>query len=261
MNSQDGRALVTGASAGIGRELACEFAAGGYDLLVVARREERLDALADELEADHDVTVDVIATDLSSPGSARDLYEEIQSQDLRVDVLVNNVGIGTYGHFHETDVERELDQVRLNVELPMHLTRLLLPGMIEHDRGTILNVASIAGFQPGPKMAGYYASKSYVVSFSQAISEELTETNVSVTALCPGTVDTEFQDRAEMSDSRVGSNYSLTAREVAEAGFEGAKGERPVVIPGAGNKLLYLLSKFSPRVLRRKAAAWVNADR
>lgn len=256
-----GTALVTGASAGIGRELAREFVAAGYDAVVVARREERLRVLADELEDDHGATVYTVSMDLSEPGAAESLHEAVADLGVRVGALVNNVGVGTYGPFHESDLEAELDQLRLNVVLPVHLTRLVLPEMVEHDDGVVLNVSSLAAFQPGPKMSGYYSSKAYVQSFSEALAEELRGTGVSVTALCPGPVSTEFQDRAGMDDSRVGSTFSHTAEEVAEAGYSGAMAGDPVVVPGVPMKLLYLGSRFAPRAMKRRTASWINADR
>jgi short-subunit dehydrogenase len=259
--SSDGTALVTGASAGIGRELAREFAAGGYDLAVVARREDRLRELADELEAAHDTTTHVVAMDLDGPGAAAELRDAVADRDVRVDALVNNVGVGTYGPFHEADVAAELTQLRLNVELPVHLTRLYLPGMVERDDGVVLNVASLAGFQPGPKMAGYYASKAYLLAFSEALAEEHRTTGVDVTALCPGPVETEFQERADMSDSRLGSTFAHTVEEVARAGYRGAMAGDAVVVPGLVPKLLAVGSRLAPGPVRRRTAAWVNADR
>lgn len=261
MSSDRGAAVVTGASAGIGRALAREFAGGGYDLVVVARREERLEVLADDVEADHGVTVHVVPMDLAADGAAEELHRAVSDLGVRADALVNNVGIGTYGPFHETDLAAELDQVRLNVALPVHLTGLFLPGMVERDDGVVLNVGSMAGFQPGPRMAGYYASKAHVLSFSESLAHELRDTDVSVTALCPGPVSTEFQDRAGMDDSRLGSTFSHSVETVASAGYRGATAGDPVVIPGLPMKVLYLASKFAPRFLQRWGAAWVNADR
>jgi short-subunit dehydrogenase len=256
-----GTALITGASAGIGRALADEFAAGGYDLVVVARREERLERLAADVERDQDVAVHVVPMDLAEPDAANVLHDAVADLPLRVDALVNNAGIGTYGPFHESDPEAELSQLRLNVELPVHLTRLFLPAMVERDDGVVLNVSSMSAFQPGPRMAGYYASKAYVQSFSEALVRELKGTGVSVTALCPGPVSTEFQERAGMDDSRVGSTFSHTTEEVARAGYRGAMAGEPVVVPGLGMKLLYLASRVAPRPMQRRAAAWINADR
>lgn len=253
--------MVTGASAGIGRALAMEFADGGYDLVVVARREERLEDVEDVAEGDHGVDVHPVPMDLAADGAAEELHDEVSDLDVHVDALVNNVGIGTYGPFHESDIEAELDEVRLNVELPVHLSRLFLPGMVERDEGVVLNVASMAGFQPGPRMAGYYASKAHVRSLSESLAHELNDTGVSVTALCPGPVSTEFQDRAGMADSRIGSTFSHSLEAVASAGYRGAMSGDPVVIPGLAMKAVYIASKFAPRFLQRRGAAWVNADR
>ena len=260
-NASDVAALVTGASAGIGRELAAEFADGGYDLVVVARREGRLRTLADELEAAHGVTVHAVPMDLAAVGAAEALRDAVDELGVRVDALVNNVGVGTYGPFHESDLEDELDQLRLNVELPVHLTGLYLPRMVERDEGVVLNLASMAAFQPGPRMAGYYASKAYVLSLSESLAHELRDTGVSVTALCPGPVSTEFQERAGADDSRVGSTFSHEVEAVARAGYRGAMAGDPVVVPGVPMKLLYLASRLSPRTLKRRTAGWVNADR
>lgn len=261
MSSDRGAAVVTGASAGIGRGLAAEFAGGGYDLVVVARREERLEDLADDVEDDHGATVHVVPMDLAADGGAEALHDAVSDLDVRVDALVNNVGIGTYGPFKGSALDAEIDQVRLNVELPVHLTGLFLPEMVERDDGVVLNVASMAAFQPGPRMAGYYASKAHVLSFSESLAHEVRDTGVSVTALCPGPVSTEFQDRAGMDDSRLGSTFSHSVDTVASAGYRGAMTADSVVIPGLPMKVLYLASKFAPRFLQRWGAAWVNADR
>lgn len=256
-----GTALITGASAGIGRALAREFAAGGWDLAVVARREPRLRQLADDLAHDHGVDVEVLGMDLAEPGAARTLADDLADRGLTVGAIVNNVGIGTNGPFHETDLDRELDQIRLNVELPVHLTRLYLPRMVERDAGVVLNVASMAGFNPGPFMAGYYASKAHVLSLSESLAEELRHTGVSVTALCPGPVATEFQDRAGMEDSAVGSTFTNTPEDVAAAGYRAAMAGDPVVVPSWPMKVVYVLSRLSPRRLLRRGGRWVNEDR
>lgn len=256
-----GTALITGASAGIGSELAGAFAAGGHDLVVVARRRDRLEELAADLGEAHGVDVHVVTMDLTEAGASADLHDAVAERGVEVDVLANNVGVGAYGPFHETDLERELVQVRLNVELPLHLTKLYLPVMVERDKGAVLNVASLAGFQAGPRMAGYYASKAYLLRLSEAVDVELADTGVSVTALCPGPVETEFQQRADMGRSVVGSTYTLTAEEVATAGYRATvRGDR-LVVPGLGNKLLYLASRLFPRRVRQRLATWINADR
>lgn len=254
-------ALVTGASAGIGQELAREFAANGWDLFVVARRTDRLLALADELDSEYGTDVGVTSMDLSEPEVAEKLYDEVDEREITVDALVNNVGIGVHGSFHETPLERELDQVQLNTVLPVHLTKLFLPEMVERDDGMVVNVASMAGFQAGPFMAGYYASKAYLLSLSEALAEELRGTGVSVTALCPGPVKTEFQDRAGMEDSMVGARASNTPARVARAGYRGAMAGKSIVIPSRSMKLAYVLSTLTPRPLVRRAARRVNAER
>ena len=261
MNDPEGAALVTGASAGIGRSLAREFAAGGYDLVVVARREEQLVELAEELRAEHGIEVHTIPMDLAEPRAARKLYDAVAERGVRIDVLVNNVGVAAYGRFDETDLDRELAQLRLNVELPMHLTKLYLPEMIERDEGSVLNVASMAAFFPGPQMAGYYASKAYLLQLSEALATELRGTGVSVTTLCPGPVRTEFQERAGMQDTLVGSRYTHSIEEVARAGYRGAMKGRLVAVPGLSMRVLSVLARLSPRRLQRHLAAWANADR
>ena len=201
----DGTALVTGASAGIGRALAAEFAANGHDVVLVARRETELLALANRLEDDHGIRAYAIDADLASVDAAGKLYEATAERDVQVDVLVNNVGIGTQGAFVENDLGRELDQLQLNVVTPTQLTHRYGREMAARGRGGVLNVASTAAWLPGPFMSVYYASKAYVKSFSEGIAAELREKGVDVTALCPGPVDTEFQARAGNEDTPLGS--------------------------------------------------------
>lgn len=259
-----GTALVTGASAGIGRELARRFAAGGHDVVLVARREERLRAAATAFEDAYGVTAEYVVQDLASRAGRAALYEATAERDIAVDYLVNNVGIGTQGHFLETDLERELDQVELNVAAPVHLTKLYGPGIRDRgDGGGVLNVASTAAFQPGPYMAGYYASKAYVLSFSQALHEEFADDGVTVTALCPGPVPTEFQERAGTTHTGLGGEGGgfvrwQDAETVAEAGYRGLLDGRAVVTPGIDYKLLDRLSRVTPRPLARKLAARLN---
>ncbi|MFC7248804.1 SDR family NAD(P)-dependent oxidoreductase [Halomicroarcula sp. GCM10025324] len=253
-----GTALVTGASAGIGAALAREFASHGHDVVPVARRTERLESLAADLES-QGVTATPIAMDLDRDGAAADLYETVAARDLDVDILVNNVGVGTYGPFRESDLDAERTQLQLNVVLPVELTRLFLDDL--SDGGAVLNVGSVAGFQPGPQMAGYYASKAYVNSFTEALAEELRETPVAVTLLCPGPVDTEFQARAGMADSSVGALSSNTPEAVAEAAYEGLMGGETVVVPSTSMRVVDLLGRLAPRSVVRRVAHWVNGDR
>ena len=252
-----GTALITGASAGIGAALAREFAANGHDVVLVARREERLEALAAELESSG-VTATPIAMDLDRATAAMDLHEAVTDRGLDVEILVNNVGVGTYGPFAGSDIDAERTQLRLNVVLPVELTRLFLEEF--DDGGAVLNVGSTAGFQPGPNLAGYYASKAYINSFTEAIAEEL-RGEVDVTLVCPGPVETEFQGRAGMGDSTVGSVTSNTPEAVAEAAYEGLMAGETVVFPSRLMRVVELLGRVTPRPLVRRAAAFVNSGR
>ncbi|WP_276273777.1 SDR family NAD(P)-dependent oxidoreductase [Haloarcula litorea] len=257
MSDDAGTALITGASSGIGAALAREFAAHGHDVVLVARREDRLDALADDLDGEG-VAATPIAMDLDRATAAGDLHEAVTERGLSVSILVNNVGVGTYGPFADSDLDAERTQLRLNVVLPVELTRLFLD---EFDGGgKVLNVGSVAGFQPGPNLATYYASKAYVNSFSEAIAEELRD-EVTVTVLCPGPVDTEFQDRAGMGDSTVGSLTSNAPAAVAEAAYEGLLAGETVVIPSKAMRAVDLLGRVMPRPVVRRVAGWVNSDR
>ncbi|WP_254272643.1 SDR family NAD(P)-dependent oxidoreductase [Haloarcula marina] len=252
-----GTALITGASAGIGEALAREFAAHDHDVVLVARREDRLEALAEELESE-EVTATAIVMDLDRAAAAEDLHETVRARDLDVEILVNNVGVGTYGPFAESAIDAERTQLRLNVVLPVELTRLFLD---EFDGGEkVLNVGSVAGFQPGPNLAGYYASKAYVNSFTEAIAEEL-RGRVDVTLLCPGPVDTEFQSRAGMGDSAVGSLTSNTPAAVAEAAYDGLMAGETVVVPSRAMRVVDLLGRVTPRPIVRRIAKVVNGDR
>ncbi|MDT3433812.1 SDR family oxidoreductase [Haloarcula sp. 1CSR25-25] len=253
-----GTALITGASAGIGRALAQEFATRGHDVVLVARREKELERLAEDLEA-RGVTATPVAMDLDRAAAAEDLYEEVDSRGLAVDVLVNNVGVGTYGPFAESDLAAEQTQLRLNVVLPVELTRLFLEEF--DDGGAIINIGSVAGFQPGPNLAGYYASKAYINSFSEALAEELRETPVDVTVVCPGPVDTAFQERAGMADSTVGAVTSNTPEAVATAAYEGAAAGETVVIPRRSMRFVDRLVRVTPRWVVRRVAAVVNQGR
>lgn len=250
--------LITGASSGIGLELARKFALEGNDLVLVARSEDKLREVADDLTDRHGVSVEVVAKDLTLPDAPGEVHREVKDLGVKVDVLVNNAGIGTYGAFHETELEEELTLVKLNVLAVTHLTKLFLEDMVERDSGKILNVASSAAFQPGPLMATYYASKAYVLSFTEAIAEELKGTGVSATALCPGPVDTGFQDRADMQESGIAQNLA-GPREVAEYGYRATMREKTVAIPSLKFRLLELLVRVSPRSVVRRVTKRLNS--
>ncbi len=234
--------LITGASSGIGLSLAKIFAREGYALILVARQRDKLEELAKTLQ----VSVTVIPKDLSLPDSPREIFDELSQKSIPVDILVNNAGFGTYGRFTEIPVEDGLQMLQVNMVALTHLTRLFLPAMIKNKDGKILNVASTAAFQPGPLMAGYYASKAYVVSFSEALAFELKSTGVTVTALCPGPTRTEFQARANMKESKLFTGSIMDADTVAEIGYKGLMQGKRVVIPGFNNKFMAFLSKVSP---------------
>jgi short-subunit dehydrogenase len=237
------KALITGASGGIGLELARIFARERYDVVLVARNQARLEEIAAELRAGHGVHVDVIAKDLASP----DAPAEIQRQVGSVDVLVNNAGFGLYGKFVEFSPEDEIGLMHLNMDALVLLTRMFLPGMIASRSGRILNVASTAAFQPGPLMALYYASKAFVLHFSEAIGNELKGTGVTVTILCPGPTATGFQARAAMEESRLFRLGMMSAKAVAEKGYRGLMRGKTIVMPGLKNKILAQSVRFSPR--------------
>ena len=252
-------ALVTGASYGIGRELAVCCARGGFDLVLVARSGDKLRSLAAEIASRYPVMARVLEADLSKPEAPEAIAKEVSGEKDELSILVNNAGFGANGAFASlaVDVQRELLQV--NVVALTHLTRLLLPGMLARHRGRILNVASTAAFQPGPLMAVYYASKAYVLSLSEALSEELRGTGVTVTALCPGPTASGFRARAEMQGSRLFSRPAMDARNVAETGYAAMMAGKAIVIPGLPNRLLAQSVRISPRFVVRRIARWLNA--
>ncbi len=240
-------ALITGASSGIGYELALLFARGGYDCILVARSQDKLRELADRLEREHHIKTLVVGKDLSKPTAVDEIYEEVTAAGLAVDVLVNNAGFPVFGLFVETDLMIELEMLQVNVVALTALTTLFLKGMVERRAGRILNLASTAAFLPGPLMAVYYASKAYVLSFSEALANELRGTGVTVTALCPGPTRTGFQKRGVMEDSRLVQGSIADAASVALAGYRGLMAGKTVVIPGFSNKLVPWVVRLSPR--------------
>jgi uncharacterized protein len=245
-------ALITGASAGIGYELAKLFARGGYALVLVARDKGALKRVAEELSGQYKAAVKVMAKDLSLPASPRDLYDELERAGIEIDVLVNNAGFGVMGLFAATSVEKELAMMELHVTSLTHLTKLFLKPMLARGAGRILNVASTAAFLPGPFMAVYYATKAYVLSFSEALASEVRGSGVTVSVLCPGPTRTEFHRRAGIRASELFQRLAVDAAAVAAAGYEGLERGRIVIIPGLANKILALGVRVVPR-------AWVAA--
>jgi uncharacterized protein len=253
--------LITGASSGIGRELAQCFAADGCRLVLVARRGRALESLADELRTIHKVDTRVVVADLARAEAPNQILGQLQHHGLKVDVLVNNAGFGAQGRFAELPLDRQLEMIQVNVTTLTHLTRLLLPDMIKRGRGGLLNVASTAAFQPGPYMAIYYASKAYVLSWSEALATELVGTGVVVTALCPGPTETGFADAAGMKDSLLFKLSRMSARAVAEIGHRAFRQGRVVAITGVRNRMLAFCVRFSPRWMVRRIAGLLNKGR
>ena len=242
-------ALITGASFGIGSEFARIFAREGYNLVLVARTADKLRQLASELEKAYGTRSLILAADLTDPGAPAYVLDQTKRADIQVDVLVNNAGFGQYGLFVDNDLEECLRQIQLNVTTLTHLTRLYLPAMVERGSGGVLNVASTAAFQAGPLMAVYFATKAYVLLFSEAIANELQGTGVTVTCLCPGATTTEFHKRAKATGMRLLKMGSMDAHTVAEDGYRAFVAGKPVVISGFKNWLVAQSVRFSPRRL------------
>jgi short-subunit dehydrogenase len=251
--ASDRTALVTGASSGIGAEIARGLARRGHGVTLVARREDRLRELAEELSSGHGVRAEVIGADLADLASRNRLVEQVDERGLAVAILVNNAGFSTMGPVARSDVEREVAMVRTDVEAVVHLCSAFVPGMVERRGGAVVNVASTAAFQPLPGQAGYGASKAFVLSYGRALGAELAGTGVTVTTLCPGPVETGFATAAGMSDEEAGSALPkvmwVSAADVAAAAIDGADRGRPVVIPGAPNRILASLAHHAPRRL------------
>ncbi len=236
-SEQPTRALITGASSGIGLELARQFAAKGHDLILVARSVDKLNQIASELGQQHRVDAAVIGCDLAQPGAAVRLMESVDQRQLSVDWLVNNAGFGAVGDVAELALDRQSAMVQVNVNALTELTKLAVGAMLKQNGGGVLNVASTAAFQPGPGMAVYYATKSYVLSFSEALHEELRGTGVNVCCLCPGPTRTGFGKDSGMNKSVLFRLGAMDATSVAAAGYAGLMNRRPIVITGLKNKL------------------------
>lgn len=243
-------ALITGASSGIGYELTKLLARDRYNLVLVARSADKLQQMADSFTDKFGITVKTIVKDLSDPNSPQEIFAELQQETMTVDVLVNNAGFATYGFFEQTDLMTELSMMQVNMVALTHLTKLFIPQMLQNKQGKILNIASTAAFQPGPMMAVYYATKAYVLSFSEALANEVNKSGVTVTALCPGPTESGFQKRANMEQSKlVKGRQIMDAKTVAKIGYQSMVEGKPVVIPGVKNKLLALSVRFLPRTM------------
>ncbi len=249
-------ALITGASAGIGSELARRFAIDRVNLVLVARRRERLEELAGELNKAHGVTVDIMDMDLTDARGRKELFTRVKEKGITIDYLVNNAGFGDSGPFLESDWDKQQRMIELNITALSHLTRLFLPDMVQRGRGGLLNVASTAGFLPGPYMSVYYATKAYVLSFTEALSRELKGSGVRVSALCPGPVITEFQQQANIKNARLFSGpMVLSAERVARIGYDGLMRGKTVNIAGLLMKLTIHPLRITPRAVVRAVSA------
>ena len=243
-------ALITGASNGIGLELAKIHAAKGDQLVLVARNKSKLDELKIELEKTYKISVYTIGKDLSAMNAGQEIFDETSKQQIHIDYLINNAGFGDFGMFVETDWNKEAQMIQLNITALTQLTKLYLKEMVKRGSGKIMNVASTAAFQSGPTMAVYYATKAYVLSFSEAIDNEVRDKGVTVTALCPGATESGFQAAAAMEESNLGKGRKLpTSKEVAEYGYESMMKGRTVAIHGFMNYLLANSVRFIPRAM------------
>jgi hypothetical protein len=260
--SETSAALVTGASSGIGAEIARELASRGHNLVLVARSKDKLTSLARELSEAHGVRAETVSCDLAKPASRGRLPGRLEKLGLEVEILINNAGFATGGPFHASDPERELEQVRLDVEAVVALSSMFIPPMVERSQGAVLNVASTAGMQPMPFSAGYAAAKSYVLSFSEALHYELGPEGVTVTALAPGPVATDFWSVAgwqttggKSFEQAVPGPAWVTAQDAARAGVQGLEGGARVVVPGLPMRAAMLASRYIPHAIKLPSIA------
>jgi uncharacterized protein len=255
-------ALITGASNGIGLELAKVHAEKGDNLVLVARNKSKLDELKKEIEESYNIKVFIIGKDLSFPDSAKEVFDEVKQKNISIDYLINNAGFGDYGLFAECDWNKQERMIYLNVTNLAHLTWLFLPDMIKKKSGKIMNVASTASFQPGPTMSVYFATKAFVLSYSEAINNEVREHGITVTALCPGATQSGFQAAASLQDSKLFENNNFpSSKEVAEFGYKAMMKGRAVAIHGLKNKILVNSVRFAPRSMVVKTARRIQAKK
>lgn len=241
-------ALITGASGGIGMELAKIHASKRGNLVLVARNKTKLDKLKSELVEKYKISVSVIVMDLAMEGSAQKIYDQTTQDKIQIDCLINNAGFGDFGFFSQSDTEKELNMINLNITTLTLLTKFYLKDMLDRKGGRIMNVASIAAFQPGPKMSVYSATKAYVLSFSQAVGNEVCHQGVTITTLCPGPTKSGFQTAASMQNSKMFNNNKLpSSKEVAEYGYEAMMKGKSVAIPGFINNIMADVVSFIPR--------------
>ena len=254
-------ALVTGASSGIGAEISRLFAADGIDLVLVARDKERLSRMADEWRTQYGVAVTVIPKDLTRLESAKDLFNELQSMGLSVDILVNNGGFNVYGRFAETDLADELALLQLCAVTPTQLMKVFLPQMLARGYGRILNIGSTGSFVPGPLNSVYCAAKAYLLSISEAVWAELQGSGVTITTVCPGATASEFASRAGMTDARLFRKRVMSPQAVARSAYRALKKQKRVSVPGCANRLEVFATRFVPRRLILRYARFIMSRR
>jgi uncharacterized protein len=246
-------ALITGAANGIGYEFAQLFARDGYSLVLVDKNEQKLADVITEFKDKFNVLVTGVTKDLSLPTSPLEIYDQMQEASIKIDVLVNNAGFGKLGFFTDSNVTSDLEMLQVNLVCLTHLTKLFLPDMVKRGEGKILNVSSTAAFQPGPLMAIYFATKSYILSFSEAIANELEGTGVTVTVLCPGPTHSAFHQTTGMAEIQIAQGTKMMdAATVAKIGYHGLMANKTVVIPGVKNQILAKIVSFIPRSLVTK---------
>jgi short-subunit dehydrogenase len=250
--------LITGASSGIGLELAKKFATKGYAVVLLARSGARLEKIAEEIRTKFNVPAHVIEADLRTANATTLIAGELKRRNLVIDILVNNAGFGLLGGYAELDAQQQLDMIQVNVMALAGLTRLLLPGMIQRNAGGVLNVASTAAFQAGPNMAVYYATKAFVLSFTEALHEEVGQTKLHVSCLCPGPTDTGFVAAANMENVNLFKLGAQSAEAVAKYGYNAFQRNQAIAVPGLKNKFLALSAKLSPKFMTRKIAMALN---
>ncbi|KRE28580.1 SDR family NAD(P)-dependent oxidoreductase [Paenibacillus sp. Soil522] len=238
--------LITGVSGGIGKELANRFAKGGHNIVLVARSESKIVELAQEYRKKYGIQATVIAKDVAAPGVPEEIFTELKEKGITVDYLVNNAGFGLFGTFMETDMEQEVNMIDINIKALTVMTKLFLPDMIKRGQGGVMNVASLVGFFPGPMMSVYYATKAYVLSFTEALANEVTGTGVTVTALCPGLTSTGFVDRSGMGAVK---GAIMEAGQVAEEGYRGFLRGKTLIMPGVRNRFIAFMPRLLPRMM------------
>lgn len=247
-------ALITGASGGIGLELASIHASKGDNLVLVARSGEKLEEIKAELEQKYKVKVHFLVLDLSLRTAPKKVFDEVTRHKITVDYLINNAGFGDFGLFSECDWDKQEKMINLNIMALAHLTKLFIPGMISRGGGKIMNVASLAAFTPGPTMSIYFATKAFVLSFSEALNNELKDNGITVTALCPGSTESKFHEVALGDPKLVKDRIMMSAKEVADIGYKGMMKGKPVVIPGFKNAFLVFVARFVSRETVVKSA-------